>query len=60
MKGLEEKFVSAGCTSVFLEVAVDNGSALAFYKRHGYSVLKTLRRYYPGNLDGLLMGKAIK
>jgi|SRR5690348_2360562 [ribosomal protein S18]-alanine N-acetyltransferase len=60
MKALEAKFVSAGCGSVLLEVAVNNRPALAFYKRHGYSVLKTLRRYYPGNLDGLLMGKAIR
>src|SRR5947209_9676970 len=51
MKALEEKFVSAGCTSVFLEVAVNNRSALGFYKKHGYSVIKTLPRYYPGNLD---------
>ena len=60
IKALEEEFVSAGCTSVFLEVAVNNRSALAFYKKQGYSVLKTLPRYYPGKLDGLLMGKAIK
>lgn len=59
MKALEAKFVSAGCSSVFLEVAVNNRAALAFYKKHGYSVLKTLRRYYPGQLDGLLMGKSI-
>ncbi|HWY67174.1 MAG TPA: N-acetyltransferase [Terriglobales bacterium] len=60
MKALEAKFASVGCSSVFLEVAVNNGPALAFYKKHGYSVWKTLRRYYPGQLDGLLMGKSIR
>lgn len=60
MRALEARFAFAGCSSVLLEVAVDNYSALAFYKKHGYSVLKTLRRYYPGNLDGLLMGKTIR
>jgi len=60
MKALEAKFESAGCRSVLLEVAVDNRSAVAFYKKHGYAVLKMLRRYYPGNLDGLLMGKTIR
>jgi len=60
MKALEAKFASRGCRSVFLEVAVNNRPALAFYKKHGYSVVKTLRKYYPGNLDGLLMGKAIR
>ena len=59
MRSLEERFLSENCTSVFLEVAVNNHAALAFYKAHGYSVLKTLRRYYPGGLDGLLMGKRI-
>lgn len=59
MHALEESFVSAGCRSIFLEVAVNNFSALTFYKKHGYSILKTLRRYYPGNLDGFLMGKTI-
>lgn len=59
MRALEAKFAMAGCKSIFLEVAVNNGPALAFYKKHGYTVMKTLRRYYPGNLDGLLMGKSI-
>jgi len=59
IRSLEERFASENCTSVFLEVAVNNPAALAFYKAHCYSVLKTLRRYYPGGLDGLLMGKRI-
>lgn len=60
MKALEAKFAAAGCSSVLLEVAVNNRPALAFYNKQGYSVLKTLRRYYPGQLDGLLMGKPIR
>lgn len=59
MKALEAKFVLAGCRSVTLEVAVNNSPALAFYKKHGYSILKTLRRYYPGDVDGFLMAKSI-
>ncbi|PYY03292.1 MAG: hypothetical protein DMG64_08395 [Acidobacteria bacterium] len=59
MRALEEAFVALGCRSILLEVAVNNHSALAFYKKHGYSVLKTLRRYYPGGLDGLLMAKPV-
>jgi ribosomal protein S18 acetylase RimI-like enzyme len=42
-----------------LEVAVDNRAGLSFYKKHGFSVVRTLRRYYPGGLDGLLMGKKV-
>lgn len=60
MEALERRFRAADCKSIFLEVAVDNRAALRFYKKHGYSVLKTLRHYYPGDLDGLLMGKRIE
>lgn len=56
---IETRFRAAGCDSIFLEVAVNNSVAMRFYKRHGFSVLKTLRRYYPGDLDGLLMGKVL-
>jgi ribosomal protein S18 acetylase RimI-like enzyme len=44
---------------VFLETAVDNLAALTFYKRHGYSVLRTLPRYYQGSVDGLRMEKRL-
>ena len=57
MKSVEERLKEAGCNSVFLETAVDNLKALSFYKRHGYSVLRTLPRYYLNSVDGLLMGK---
>ena len=59
MEVLEQRFVDSNCRLILLEVAVNNLPALNFYKKHGYSVLKTLRRYYPGELDGLLMGKRI-
>lgn len=59
MNALESRFLSAGCDSVLLEVAVNNPVAMRFYKRQGFSVLKILRRYYPGDLDGLLMGKLL-
>lgn len=58
MQALEERFRQADCRSILLEVAVNNFAALSFYKKHGYSVLKTLPRYYAGSLDGLLMGKS--
>ena len=59
MESLEGRFRESGCKSAFLEVAVSNRSALTFYRKHQYNVLKTLRRYYPGDLDGLLMGKKL-
>ena len=59
MSAAERELKSAGCDYVSLEVAVDNESALKFYKKHGYSVLKVLPRYYLDSIDGLLMGKKL-
>jgi [ribosomal protein S18]-alanine N-acetyltransferase len=59
LKKAEDALANAGCDSVLLEVAVDNEPALRFYKKHGYSVLKALPRYYLDAIDGLLMGKKL-
>ncbi|MGA6982605.1 MAG: N-acetyltransferase [Candidatus Sulfotelmatobacter sp.] len=45
------------CHIVELETAVDNVSALSFYKRHGYSVTKTFPRYYSNGVDALVLEK---
>ena len=60
MQTLEQRFLAASCKSILLEVAVNNREGLSFYKKHGYSVLKVLRHYYPGDLDGMLMGKRLQ
>ncbi len=59
MNSAEQELKQAGCDYVSLEVAVDNDPALKFYKKHDYSVLKVLPRYYMDSIDGLLMGKRL-
>ncbi len=59
MKAAEAELKENECDYVSLEVAVDNQQALSFYKKHGYSVLKVLPRYYLDSIDGLLMGKKL-
>ncbi|HKD78482.1 MAG TPA: N-acetyltransferase [Candidatus Angelobacter sp.] len=59
MSSAEHELKQAGCDYVSLEVAVDNDPALNFYKKHGYTVLKVLPRYYLDSIDGLLMGKRL-
>jgi ribosomal-protein-alanine N-acetyltransferase len=59
LSAAEEELKAAGCGHVWLEVAVDNAAALRFYKKHGYTILKTLPRYYLDSIDGLLMGKKL-
>src|SRR5213080_2144431 len=53
----EERLQSAGVAQVFLEAAVDNQAALAFYKRHDYFVVKTVPRYYSNGLDAFVLQK---
>ncbi len=55
----EEKLREEGCRTVLLETGVDNDSAIRFYKKHGYSVMRTLPRYYLDSLDAFLMGKKL-
>jgi [ribosomal protein S18]-alanine N-acetyltransferase len=59
LSNVEEELKQGGCDYISLEVAVDNASALRFYKKHGYAVLKVLPNYYLDSVDGLLMGKKL-
>ncbi len=53
----EERLRAAQCHSVFLETAVDNAAALAFYKRHEYFLVKTVPGYYSNGVDALVLQK---
>lgn len=53
----EERIRAAGCPNVVLEAATDNLGALAFYKHHGYSIVKTLPRYYSNRRDAFMLQK---
>jgi ribosomal-protein-alanine N-acetyltransferase len=53
----EDRLRAAGSKAVGLETAVDNLPALSFYKRHGYSVVRTWPRYYSTGVDALVLKK---
>jgi ribosomal-protein-alanine N-acetyltransferase len=53
----EDRLGAANCHGVFLETAVDNKTALSFYKRHRYLVMKTVPRYYSNGVDALVLHK---
>lgn len=59
MNAAEERLRTAGVRSLGLETAVDNVSALAFYKRHGFSVVRTWPRYYSNGVDALVLQKSL-
>jgi [ribosomal protein S18]-alanine N-acetyltransferase len=57
MAAAEERLRALGSTAVFLETAVDNDGALAFYKRHGYTIVNAIPRYYLNRIDALVLAK---
>lgn len=60
LREAEDRLQMAGCRTVVLETAVDNGGAISFYKRHGYSILKVVPRYYSNGIDALLLEKKLQ
>jgi [ribosomal protein S18]-alanine N-acetyltransferase len=60
LRAAEDRLAVAQCLAVELETAVDNVSALSFYKRHGYSVIKTFPRYYANGVDALVLKKDLE
>jgi ribosomal-protein-alanine N-acetyltransferase len=59
LRAAEERLAAAGIRAVGLETAVDNLGALSFYKRHGYSVIRTWPRYYSNGVDALVLEKEL-
>ena len=59
LEAAEKELRTAGSRAVGLETAVDNLPALAFYKRHGYHVLRTWPRYYSNGVDALVLRKEL-
>lgn len=60
LRAAEDRLRRDQCCSVGLETAVDNLAALAFYKRHGYSVIRTFPRYYSNGVDALVLEKDLQ
>lgn len=57
LNAAESRLRATNCHAVRLETAVDNASAISFYKRHGYDVIKVIPHYYSNGLDALLLEK---
>lgn len=60
LRGAENRLRKSGSKTVDLETAVDNAPAIAFYKRHGYNVVRTWPRYYSNGVDALVLSKELE
>jgi ribosomal-protein-alanine N-acetyltransferase len=56
---LESRLLRAGVSAIRLEVAVDNASAIAFYRKHGFVEIGRKEDYYGGRLDAISMRKEL-
>jgi ribosomal-protein-alanine N-acetyltransferase len=59
LRAMEEHFCANAAESIRLEVAVDNKEAQAFYLKMGYASVGTIRGYYGGRLDAIVMQKQL-
>lgn len=59
MDAMESRLAGAGVTLLRLEVAVDNPAAQQFYRSRGFVQRETIRGYYMGTLDALVMEKLL-
>lgn len=54
----EARLWAAGVSTIYLETAIDNTTAIRFYEKFGYRITRRIPRYYQGKLDAYLMCKA--
>jgi ribosomal-protein-alanine N-acetyltransferase len=55
----EERLRATQIESVYLETMVSNLPGVEFYKRHGYSIVRTEERYYPNGSDAFVFAKEL-
>src|SRR5215813_9549246 len=51
----EEMLLDFGVEAYDLQVDITNIGAIAFYKKHGFTTVRTLRHYYANGNDAFLM-----
>ena len=59
LQKLESNLSARRVRCILLETAIDSEAAVAFWKRHGYCIEATLKRYYLGRLDAYEMRKIL-
>ncbi|MGA8986588.1 GNAT family N-acetyltransferase [Aeromicrobium sp.] len=60
LTGLVDRARDVGAGRMLLEVAADNGVAIALYEASGFDTISTRTAYYPGGVDALVMELTIR
>ncbi|MDQ3663931.1 MAG: ribosomal protein S18-alanine N-acetyltransferase [Actinomycetota bacterium] len=60
LRTLLDEAAARGCRRVLLEVGADNGAALALYRRFGFVEISRRPRYYPGDVDALVLALGLQ
>jgi ribosomal-protein-alanine N-acetyltransferase len=60
LKRLESVALERECTFAYLEVRTSNTAAIDMYKKYGYDILYTRKRYYIDGDDAYVMHKELK
>ena len=55
----EADLAARGVKEMVLETAIENVAGVAFWQRHGYRPVATLKRYYLARLDAYEMRKTL-
>lgn len=55
----EAELLERGVTEIVLETAIENAAGVAFWQRHGYRTVGTLKKYYLRRLDAFEMRKKL-
>jgi [ribosomal protein S18]-alanine N-acetyltransferase len=55
----EARLAANGVRQIGLETATDNGSAIAFWQKHGYRTRGVIKGYYPNGRDAYSMSKPV-
>ncbi len=60
LEEIESEAKRRGADRLMLEVGADNAAACGLYEQSGFSVIDRRPRYYPGDVDALVMSKPLR
>jgi ribosomal-protein-alanine N-acetyltransferase len=60
LKKMEGVAIERGCNFAYLEVRINNTAAISMYRKYGYDILYTRKKYYIDGDDAYVMHKELR